>query len=217
MSDMYTIKAIPTEYKGITFRSKLEADWAKFFNNLGIKYLYEPKHYTLKHGDSVTNYLPDFYLIEKESGREGARVKREGVFVEIKPLLQIDTEPVVWFEKCLSLSEQFKKDILLIRGEPKNGAYVVNLFCTSSTLCSANKDLPCIPFFLIKHFFTESAYGTSLKLSLESEPLLDSNYTKISTDFIINTSVREAYLKDKAYLGRNGIKARVGRKQVFTS
>lgn len=56
---MNKIRAIPTEYNGIQFRSKLEAEWAKFFDSIGIRYIYEPEGYVLSDG---TKYLPDFYL-----------------------------------------------------------------------------------------------------------------------------------------------------------
>lgn len=42
--------AIPTEYKGITFRSKLEARWAVFFDTLGIEWEYEPQGYEIGTG-----------------------------------------------------------------------------------------------------------------------------------------------------------------------
>jgi hypothetical protein len=52
------IEAKPTKYKGTLFRSRLEARWAVVFDELGIRYQYEPKifHYGL------VTYLPDFYL-----------------------------------------------------------------------------------------------------------------------------------------------------------
>lgn len=52
------MKAIPTEYNGITFRSKLEAKYAKHFDEAGIKFLYEIEGYQLP----KTWYLPDFFL-----------------------------------------------------------------------------------------------------------------------------------------------------------
>lgn len=57
------IKAIPTRYKGILFRSKLEAQWAKFFDKLNIEWIYEPEGIEF---DDGTKYLPDFYLPELE-------------------------------------------------------------------------------------------------------------------------------------------------------
>lgn len=54
------MKAIPTEYKGITFRSKLEASYAKTLDELKIKWSYEHNGYDI---DGV-RYLPDFWLSE---------------------------------------------------------------------------------------------------------------------------------------------------------
>lgn len=60
---MSDFKAIETEYNGYKFRSRLEARWAVFFDDLGFKYQYEPEGYVLNDG---TKYLPDFYLPEIE-------------------------------------------------------------------------------------------------------------------------------------------------------
>lgn len=54
----YNIPAIPTAYKGIVFRSRLEARWAIFFDTLKVEYLYEPQPFITRLG----GYLPDFYL-----------------------------------------------------------------------------------------------------------------------------------------------------------
>jgi hypothetical protein len=52
------IRAIPTTYNGVTYKSRLETRWAIFFDLLDIKHLYEPgKVFT---GES--NYIPDFLL-----------------------------------------------------------------------------------------------------------------------------------------------------------
>ena len=53
------IKAKPTEYKGITFRSTLEARYAITFDKYGILWDYEPKRFVLRDGSW---YTPDFYL-----------------------------------------------------------------------------------------------------------------------------------------------------------
>lgn len=53
------ITAIPTKYKGCTFRSRLEARWAVFFDYLRIRWDYEPEGYVLEDG---TLYLPDFHI-----------------------------------------------------------------------------------------------------------------------------------------------------------
>ncbi len=62
-------RSVPTDYDGITFRSRLEASFAELFDNLGWDWDYEPEILTLEDGKS---YLPDF------------RVKELGGFVEVK-------------------------------------------------------------------------------------------------------------------------------------
>ena len=68
-----TIKPIETYYNGYRFRSRLEARWAVFFDEMGIKYEYEPEGLTLSDG---TLYLPDFYLPQFHCYFE---VKRKGI------------------------------------------------------------------------------------------------------------------------------------------
>lgn len=53
------IRAIATDYSGITFISTLEADWAKNLDACGIRWTYEPEGVKLPSG---TNYRPDLYL-----------------------------------------------------------------------------------------------------------------------------------------------------------
>lgn len=57
-------KGIKTFYKGLWFRSRLEATWAAFFDNLGWEWEYEPCDFD--------GWIPDFLLEGK-------------YFVEIKP------------------------------------------------------------------------------------------------------------------------------------
>jgi hypothetical protein len=55
----YLIQAKPTQYAGITFRSRLEARWAVFFDALDIPWEYEPERFHLTDGST---YTPDFRL-----------------------------------------------------------------------------------------------------------------------------------------------------------
>lgn len=64
------ISAIPTQYNGVSFRSRLEARWAMFFDLVSLSWEYEPEAFNDGKG---TLYLPDFWLPEPE------------LFVEIKP------------------------------------------------------------------------------------------------------------------------------------
>jgi len=49
---------IPTIYRGIKFRSRLEARWALFFDEIGLSYHYELEGFE----SSNTRYLPDFFI-----------------------------------------------------------------------------------------------------------------------------------------------------------
>lgn len=55
-----SIQAINTYYSGHHFRSRLEARWAHVFNDLGIRWEYEPQGFLV--GDERRPYLPDFLL-----------------------------------------------------------------------------------------------------------------------------------------------------------
>jgi hypothetical protein len=55
---MNEIKNIPTKYKGIEFRSRLEARWAYYWDLIGLEWMYEFEGFDLD-GEW---YLPDFYI-----------------------------------------------------------------------------------------------------------------------------------------------------------
>jgi len=55
-------QAIPTIYDGHTFRSRLEARWALFFNFAGLPWEYEPEGFALELRGESFSYLPDFRL-----------------------------------------------------------------------------------------------------------------------------------------------------------
>ena len=67
-----TIRPKPTLYKGIRFRSRLEARWAVFFDAIGREWVYEPTFREL----AGLSYQPDFLM----DGWGG-----EPVVVEVKP------------------------------------------------------------------------------------------------------------------------------------
>jgi hypothetical protein len=52
------VKPIETQYAGCRFRSRLEARWCVFFQNLGIRWEYEPQGFKV----NGRAYLPDFLL-----------------------------------------------------------------------------------------------------------------------------------------------------------
>lgn len=59
---MSKIKVIETIYKGYRFRSRLEARWAVFFDELGVEWEYEPEGFVLEGRGREPDlfYLPDF-------------------------------------------------------------------------------------------------------------------------------------------------------------
>jgi hypothetical protein len=61
------VSAIPTLWRGIQFRSRLEARWAAFFTELKLPWEYEPT--------DLEWYIPDFII----------NFKRRRLLVEIKP------------------------------------------------------------------------------------------------------------------------------------
>ena len=90
------MKVIETKYNGYKFRSRLEAKWALFFDEVGIKYQYEPEAFSI----NGINYLPDFYF------------PVEDYYVEIKA----QEPPLEEFEKILAFA--WHKPIILVVGEP---------------------------------------------------------------------------------------------------
>ena len=67
------IAAIPTIYKNVRFRSRLEAKWAAFFDLVGWRWEYEPLDFD--------GWMPDFALYG-ETGNV--------ILVEVKPILSFD-------------------------------------------------------------------------------------------------------------------------------
>ncbi len=84
MNKIYTIEAIKTAYKGIQYKSRLEARTAIFFDCLGLRFEYEPKFFEI---EKDFWYVPDFYLRDLELWveikgpdlYEEAQIKAEGL------------------------------------------------------------------------------------------------------------------------------------------
>ena len=104
---MMKINPIQTVYHGYKFRSRLEARWAVFFDDMGIEYEYEVEGYSLKSG----NYLPDFYIPSLD------------IIVEIKQNNDSITDRDI--NRWMELSDE--KPLLLICGSPTK-EYLM-LFC----------------------------------------------------------------------------------------
>lgn len=94
------MQAIETFYNGHTFRSRLEAIWAVFFDTLGVEYQYEPEKFNLGNG---IWYIPDFWL------------PRRDIWIEIKGPIPNETE----IEKARRLREVTNKTVFILCGSPQ--------------------------------------------------------------------------------------------------
>lgn len=90
---MSKIPALESTYKGVRFRSRLEARWAALFDYYSILWVYEPDVFNTPSG----RYLPDFLLPDI------------GAYVEVKPApLMFD------FRAVRSVAEQTHKEFLIL-------------------------------------------------------------------------------------------------------
>lgn len=98
MNNTPTIKAIPTYYQGVRFRSRLEAKWAALFDQLNWSWTYEP--YDLE------GWAPDFAI----------KGKRGDILVEVKPVPGAAHSPE--FDKAANHKAVSGSDILLLGHSP---------------------------------------------------------------------------------------------------
>ena len=127
--DTSTIKAIETHYKGYRFRSRLEARWAVFFDQMGapdpewfdgvFRWEYEPEVFHLPNGSL---YLPDFRLIDWDC------------WVEVKGQTATKEDR----SKCMSLGYGTGRPVLLLQGAP--GDAWPELFCSDLTDSSGGEN-----------------------------------------------------------------------------
>jgi hypothetical protein len=146
------IKAINTRYKGYNFRSRTEARWAVFFDELGFKWEYEREGFHLPSG----NYLPDFYFPEYET------------YAEVKG--QAFTEKEI--TKCLELSMKYQ--VILLDGPPAGKIYEV--YKDGEEICSIvfiPKHCKYAPFYYTgdweDEYFPETLECISIALSARFE------------------------------------------------
>lgn len=106
-----TPKSIDTHYNGYKFRSRTEARWAIFFDELHIAYDYEPQGFDL----SGTRYLPDFHLTNGLVLHQFQPTQLDQIWVEIKPHPELSDEER---KKMAEFVKQTDHHILLIAGQP---------------------------------------------------------------------------------------------------
>ena len=131
-----TVKAIETQYNGYRFRSRLEARWAVFLDELRAFWEYEKEGYRV---GSVGWYLPDFTI----------RCGSYSVWFEIKGSTPTNLER----ERCSRLSLEADSNVWVLSETPgtervwvyDKGELVLsmshpdtqNLWCFAFDLCSA--------------------------------------------------------------------------------
>ena len=99
----YTIAAKPTLYKGIQYRSRLEATWACFFELAGIKYEYEPYDLPGWSPAGYGEYLVEVKPVMKFTMRKKIRYALQTAKLETRViLLGVAAVPIwgIWERNC---------------------------------------------------------------------------------------------------------------------
>lgn len=163
------MQAIPTEYNGYSFRSRLEARWAVFFDLVDWQYVYEPEGY-MSQGEK---YLPDFFLPDYN------------IYAEVKGQTSQWKDDIVRMEKFCTVDAPFR-GIMLLGEIPlacATGGSSVYWFpfmfysplkdtarMTRAVICEANRHVQLRPDFLIsqdlqcttEEFFVKEGYNALL-------------------------------------------------------
>lgn len=99
------IKALPTTYNGVQFKSRTEARWAAYFDLMGVEWRYEDEAYLLPSG----GYLPDFYL------------PMNNCYAEVKGDDGFDLAAI---RKVLELANVTQRSVLCLDGPPAGTVYL---------------------------------------------------------------------------------------------
>lgn len=147
------IKALPTFYRGYHFRSRLEARWAVFFDNLGIQWEYEIEGYELDNGEW---YLPDFYLPRFHYPT--------GIYVEVKP-------PGDLYTKACEFVLSGGGAIFCAEGTPEMKSYRLIQPNHDSDLL----DYKITPVSFVERYLPGGARGSEYRLYWHPEPIFESD------------------------------------------
>lgn len=165
------MQAIDTFYKGYRFRSRLEARWAVYFDQVGVSWEYEPAGFNL--GNKL--YLPDFFLPEF------------GTYIEVKPTLEskekVFSDMVAMIESgassvgsCLAVFGDPLNHKLMAVGRIDNGQPWHDDFCDQTAISfdvSGDEKMICPTFNL------SAAEKVSLKLKRTASSLIDNYKEKL--------------------------------------
>ena len=122
MAELSNLKPIQTKYKGYHFRSRLEARWAVFFEEMGLDWSYEVEGFQLPSG---AWYLPDFFVRNpKDCFDYWYEVKPKGSphcpkVKEFNSLLPSDTDFFYQGENNLTETVVIKPQLIIqLNGDP---------------------------------------------------------------------------------------------------
>lgn len=104
MADFH--KPIPTTYNETTYRSRLEARWALFFDQLGFLVSYEP----FRIENNGASWVPDFYIMHGIDPGDGDG----GILIEIKPSMPNDE----YLKYLQNIRDLDRSEILILIGSP---------------------------------------------------------------------------------------------------
>ena len=150
---------IPTKYKNIQFRSRLEARWACFYDQLKWDWIYEPFDYK--------GWIPDFLINSK-------------LLIEIKPITDFDKDVdfIQWdtnYTVMLSGVKPISLGTMIItgwdkRGEPyllkqHNDIFGLSLWCESwnDVFGNINGKQFCYDYDYIQDLFSNAQNETQYK------------------------------------------------------
>jgi len=119
------MKAIPTEYEGVEFRSRTEARHAVLFDESGFRWLYEAEGFDL----DGTWYVPDFRLPEIET------------WVEVKGQEPDDEE----FLKASKLAIASKETVVISWGYFESWDTSVTIWTDNRGLLHSKRGVPWLP------------------------------------------------------------------------
>jgi hypothetical protein len=161
------IKPKRTRYKGIWFRSRLEARWAVFFDAIGIEYRYEPEHDEVQAGWGYAWYKPDFFMPGLDC------------YIEIKPKEPTDFE----LAKAAGWADIYDGDFYIFyefRPPSEDSDSACLLFWS-------NRYKKVIPSY--SHWWTECLECHRIAITENGEPpheCLDKCYTREALDYRYN-------------------------------
>jgi hypothetical protein len=162
---MLTVAAIPTKYRGVQFRSRLEARWAAFFDLAGWRWQYE--------AFDLNGWIPDFRLCGKVPA-----------LVEVKP---IDFSEFSDAEAAFKYIEGLARNVITfrdrfrkLRGYLDHEIIVLGLGPAPSQITHAGFSVPILGYMLCEH-----------KTGLEDWAAICAGHGSHNLDYIaVNTSWR---------------------------